>query len=55
MCVAPRQVNPGCDARGWVFVACLHHIAILAPEAGRVSPVNMADIKTEGRRLRKSS
>ncbi|NBT05987.1 MAG: type II toxin-antitoxin system ParD family antitoxin [Betaproteobacteria bacterium] len=24
-------------------------------EAGRVSPVNMADIKTEGRRLRKSS
>ena len=24
-------------------------------EAGRVSPVNMKDIKTEGRRLRKSS
>ena len=24
-------------------------------EAGRVSPVNMEDIKTEGRRLRKSS
>jgi len=24
-------------------------------EAGRVSPVNMVDIKTEGRRLRKSS
>ena len=24
-------------------------------EAGRVSPVNMADIKAEGRRLRKSS